>query len=62
MLSLLVSILIFALVIWLVLWVISILPIPAPFNRVAQAVVGVVALIWLLEMLLGSGGIGRISV
>ncbi len=50
--ALLIWLLIFGLVCWLVYFVITRLPIPAPFAQVALAVLGVVALIILIEHLL----------
>jgi hypothetical protein len=57
MISLLITVLIVCIVVALLIWIVRILPIPAPFGLIAQAVIGVIALIWVLELLLGSGGL-----
>ena len=57
MLSLLVTVLIILLVAGFVIWVIGLIPLPAPWGMVARAVVALIVLIWLIETLLGSGGL-----
>ena len=53
MIESLVSVLILCLVLGLIIWVIRILPIPEPFGSVAQAIVALIFVIWLLGFLLG---------
>ena len=55
--SLLISIVIAMLVFGVLFWIISVLPIPDPFGRIAQVVLGVVLLIWLIRLLLPLSGI-----
>ncbi|MDO9364660.1 MAG: hypothetical protein Q7T60_17160 [Sphingopyxis sp.] len=54
--SLLVLILVGGLVVWLLFYLIDMLPMPAPFNQIAKAVVILIAILVLLERtgLLGS--------
>jgi hypothetical protein len=47
--SLLISLLVFVLVLAIVVWIVQMLPLPAPWNRIALAIVGVIALLYLLE-------------
>lgn len=42
-----------ALVFWLVLWFVRYVGIPEPFNKVIRVIVGLVALIFLINFLLG---------
>jgi hypothetical protein len=61
LLTLLVYLLVLGVVVWLVFYVLSMFPLPAPFDRVARVVVVVIVgiiLIMLLLDLLGGGGIG----
>lgn len=53
--SLLISLLVAVLVFGLIYWVISIIPLPPPFRTVALVIMAVIALVWLLEFLPGSG-------
>lgn len=55
--SLLISIVIAMLVFGVLFWIISVIPIPEPFGRIAQVVLGVVLLIWLIRLLLPLSGI-----
>jgi len=52
MISLLVTLLIIVLVAGVVFWIISLIPIPEPWGRIAQVIVGVIFLIVLLTYLL----------
>ena len=53
MLNLLVTLLILVLVFGLVWWVVSLIPLPAPFATVAQALVAVIFIIILLGVAFG---------
>ena len=53
LLNLLVVLLILALVFGLVLWCISMLPLPAPFGRIAQVVVVLILIVVLLGVVFG---------
>ena len=58
MIQLLVYILVLCLFFGLILWVIRSIPLPEPFGAVAQAVVGLILLLILIDMLLGGRFIG----
>ena len=47
--ALLVLVLIGGLVVWLCIWLIDMLPLPAPFNMVAKAIVILIAILVLLR-------------
>lgn len=51
MISILITLLVVCIVAAVVFWIISLLPLPAPWGRVAQAIVGLILLIWLLMWL-----------
>ena len=54
MLNLLLTLLILCLVFGIVYWIVGLLPIPAPFNNIVLAIVGIIFLIYLLSMLFGA--------
>jgi hypothetical protein len=56
LLSLLVSLVIGGLILWLFLWFIDYVGLPEPFAKVAKVIVGLVALIFLVNILLSLGG------
>lgn len=41
---------------WLLWWLIGFLGVPEPFNKIARAVVAVVAVLFLINLLLSLGG------
>lgn len=51
MITLLINILILALVMGLAVWVIRVIGLPDPFGKIALAVLGLIAIIYLLGML-----------
>ena len=51
MVALLVNILILALILGLVVWIVRVIGVPAPFDKIALAIVGLIALVYLLGML-----------
>lgn len=53
MISLLISILILAIIFGLIWWVVTLIPLPAPFAKVAQAAVALIFLIVLLSIAFG---------
>lgn len=55
--GLLIQLCILALVLGLIFWVASLIPVPDPWGRVIQAVLGVIAVIYLLRLLLPYAGI-----
>ena len=54
--SLLVTLVIVGLIFWLVWWFIGYVGVPEPFNKVIRVIVGLVVLIYLINVLLGVGG------
>lgn len=54
LISLLITLLILGLVFWLVFWIIGLLPIPQPFKNVILAIFGIIAVIYIISILLGS--------
>lgn len=61
LLPLLVQIVIVGLICWLIWWFIGYVGLPEPFNKVARVLVGLVALIFLIDVLLSVGGHPLIS-
>jgi hypothetical protein len=57
MLSALITILVIAIVAGLIYWVLDAIPVPQPINRFAKIAVVVLAVIALIYVLLGAGGI-----
>lgn len=56
--TLLIQVLVAGLVFWLVWWLISYLNPPEPFNKVLRAIVAIVAVLYLINLLLGLTGHG----
>jgi len=56
MLSLLITLVIGGLIFWLIWWFIGYVAIPEPFNKVARVLIGLFALIFLINILLGFTG------
>lgn len=56
LLSLLVTLVIVALIFWLVWWFIGYVGVPEPFNKVIRVILGLVVLIYLINILLGMTG------
>lgn len=54
--SLLVTLVIVGLIFWLVWWFIGYVGVPEPFNKVIRVVIGLVVLVYLINLLLGIGG------
>jgi hypothetical protein len=52
MVSVLISFLILVLILSVIWWVLSLIPLPPPFRMVAQVVIAVIALIYLITLLL----------
>ncbi len=50
MITLLINILILCLVLGLVVWIIRVIGLPEPFGKIALAVVGLIAIVWLLGL------------
>ena len=61
MLGLLISLVIIVLVLGVAWWIISLIPLPSPFHLIIQVVFVIIALIVVVDLLLGiSGGGGRL--
>lgn len=56
MLSLLVTIVIVGLIFWLVWWFLGYVGLPEPFNKVARVLIGLCALVFLINILLSMTG------
>jgi len=56
LLSLLITLVIGGLIFWLLFWFISYVGIPEPFNKVARVIIALVALVFLINVLLGLTG------
>ena len=54
--SMIVTLVIAGLIFWLVLWFVDYIGVPQPFNKVIKVVVGLFALIFLVNFLLGLAG------
>jgi hypothetical protein len=57
MLSLLVTVLIVCLIAGVIIWAIGLIPLPNPIGLIVRVVVCLIVAIYLLELLLGSGGL-----
>ena len=55
-LSLLVTLVLAGLIFWLVWWFINYIALPEPFNKVARVLIGLAALVFLMDLLLGLSG------
>jgi uncharacterized membrane protein YjjP (DUF1212 family) len=53
LINLLIAVIVLGLIFYLVYWVLSKIPLPAPFNVVAQVVLGLIAVVVLLGLLFG---------
>jgi hypothetical protein len=56
LLSALITLVVVGLICWLVWWFISYIGLPEPFNKVARVLVALVALVFLINFLLGFTG------
>lgn len=53
---LLIEIVVIGLVLWLLFWLVNYVGLPEPFSKVAKVILAVVAVIWLINLLLGLTG------
>lgn len=60
MLTLLIHMLIILLILGVAWWVISLIPLPPPFHMILQVVFVLIALIVVIDLLLGISGSGRL--
>lgn len=56
LLTLLVTLVIAGLIFWLIWWFLGVCGLPEPFNKVAQIIVALVAVIFLINLLMGLNG------
>lgn len=57
LITLLIYLLIVGIILWLALYIISVLPLPAPFNQVARVIIMVIGCLILILMLLNFVGL-----
>ena len=57
MISVLITLLIVCIIFGVVYWIITLIPLPDPFRRIAQVIVAVIFLIYLLYLLLPYAGV-----
>ena len=55
-LSLLVTIVIAGLIFWLIWWFLDYVGIPEPFNKVIRVILGLAAIVFLINVLMGMSG------
>lgn len=53
---LLINIVVVGLILWLLYWLIGYVGLPEPFAKVARVILAVVAVLWLINLLLGLTG------
>ncbi len=56
LLTLLVTLVIAGLIFWLIWWFLDYVGIPEPFNKVARVIIGLAALVFLIDLLMGMNG------
>ena len=56
MISILVTILVMCIIFGLLWWIVTVIPLPPPFARIAQVVIVVIFCIWLIYLLLPFAG------
>lgn len=56
LLSLLITLIVVGLVFWLIWWFLDYIGLPEPFNKVAKVILGLVALVFLINVLLSMIG------
>lgn len=56
LLTLLVTLVIAGLIFWLIWWFIDYIGLPEPFSKVARVIVGLAALVFLIDLLMGLNG------
>lgn len=49
--EILLTLLVFALVVYLAVWIVDIIGLPNPMNKIAKAIIGIIALLVLLQKL-----------
>lgn len=61
LISLLIQFLVIALVCWLLWWLVGFIGLPEPFNKIARAIVAVIAVVFIINLLLSISGDGFID-
>ena len=56
LLTLLVTLVIAGLIFWLLIWFIDYVGLPDPFNKVAKVIIGLAAIVFLIDLLMGLNG------
>ncbi len=56
LISLLITLVVAGLIFWLVMWFVGFVGLPQPFLMIVKVVMGLVVLIFLLNLLMGLGG------
>ena len=56
MLTLLVTLVVAGLIFWLLWWFIGVCGLPEPFNKIARVLIALVAVVFLINLLLGLNG------
>jgi len=54
--SLFITLIVVALICWLLWWLVGYMGLPEPFNKIARVIIAVIAVVFLINMLLGLGG------
>lgn len=56
LLSLLVTVIVAGLIFWLLWWLIGVVGLPEPFNKIAIVIIALVAVVFLIDVLMGMAG------
>ena len=56
LISLLITLVVAGLIFWLLWWLLKVVGLPEPFQKVATVILAVVAVLFLINLLLGLGG------
>ncbi len=56
LISLLITLVVAGLIFWLIWWFLGVCGLPEPFNKVARIIIALVAVIFLINLLMGLGG------
>lgn len=60
LLQLVVQLVVAGLILWLLFWFIGYVGLPEPFNKIARVLIALIAVIYLINLLLGISGTGRL--
>ena len=56
LISLVIWLIVIGLIVWLLFWLLSYIGIPEPFNKITRAIIAIVAVVLLINVLLGLTG------